>query len=317
MQKEPQNFQKIPGEALLLFTALIWGTGFVAQRMAMDGMKPLGFVGVRFLLGCLVLLPMLIHQIWFGKKARLDPEKNRQRLRSSFLPSLICGSFLFLGTTFQQIGILSTTAAKAGFITSLYLVLVPLLGIFMGKRVNRWVWIGVVLALAGVYFLSFDQVDFHLRKGDFFLLLGAFFWAFQILALDYYSSVTDNLYLAFGQFAVTAALGLLGAGLAEKSPLIQNSSAILPLLYSGFIAVGVAFTLQVFGQRRVNPSLASLIMGLEAVFATLGGMVFLKERLEPREWLGCAIMLAAVLLVQLKGQQKKQIEDQNPSSDPV
>ena len=305
MIKEKTKFQKIPGEVILLFTAIIWGTGFVAQRKAMDGMQPFAFIALRFLMGCIVLLPMLIFHLKDYRRAGQTAVENRKRYIESILPSFACGLFLFLGTTFQQIGIVSTTAAKAGFITSLYLVLVPLLGIFLGKKVNLWVWLGVVLALVGVYFLSVG-LDASLQKGDLYLLLGAICWAFQILTLDYYSGKTDNLYLAFGQFAVTSLFGFVAVFFTESQPLIKNSSAILPLLYSGVVAVGIAFTLQVFGQRRVSPALASLIMGLEAVFAALGGMAFLGERLTPREWLGCAIMLAAVLLVQIKGQQKKE-----------
>ncbi len=305
MDKEKQPFQKIPGEAILLITAIIWGTGFVSQRKAMEGMQPFAFIALRFLMGCLVLLPLLIFHWRKGDHKDKSQAQKQRVLLDSILPSFTCGLFLFLGTTFQQIGIVTTTAAKAGFITSLYLVLVPLLGIFMGKKVNLWVWLGVALALVGVYFLSVG-IDASLQKGDLYLLIGALFWAFQILTVDHFSNKTDNLHLSFGQFAVTSLFGFAAVFFAESPPLIKNSSAILPLVYSGVVAVGIAFTLQVFGQRRVNPALASLIMGLEAVFAVIGGMLFLGERLAPREWLGCGIMLAAVLLVQLKGQQKKE-----------
>ncbi len=305
MDKEKQAFEKIPGEAILLITAIIWGTGFVSQRKAMEGMQPFAFIALRFLMGCLVLLPLLIFHWRKGDHKDKSQAQKQRVLLDSILPSFACGLFLFLGTTFQQIGIVTTTAAKAGFITSLYLVLVPLLGIFMGKKVNLWVWLGVALALVGVYFLSVG-IDANLQKGDLYLLVGALFWAFQILTVDHFSNKTDNLHLSFGQFAVTSLFGFAAVFFTESLPLIKNSSAILPLVYSGVVAVGIAFTLQVFGQRRVNPALASLIMGLEAVFAVIGGMAFLGERLTAREWLGCAIMLAAVLLVQLKGQQKKE-----------
>jgi len=313
MDKEKQAFEKIPGEAILLITAIIWGTGFVSQRKAMEGMQPFAFIALRFLLGCLVLLPLILFH-W--KKADHQDQthaKRHQAILDIILPSFACGSLLFLGTMFQQFGIISTTASKAGFITSLYLVLVPLFGFFWGKKVNLWVWLGVFLALLGVYFLSFD-LDVSEHKGDLYLLTGALFWAFQILTVDYFSTKTDNLYLAFGQFAVTAVFGFVAVFFKESLPLIKKSSAIPPLVYSGIVAVGIAFTLQIFGQRRVNPALASLIMGLEAVFAVIGGMLFLGERLTSREWLGCAIMLAAVLLVQLKGQQKKDLSLSHPSN---
>ena len=311
MQQVKKHLHEIPGEALLLLTAIIWGTGFVAQRKAMDGMQPFAFNGLRFLIGCLVLLPTLLQKIKKSSQEGQSSLEAYRRFASSILPSFACGLFLFLGTSLQQLGILTSTAAKAGFITSLYLVLVPLLGIFLGKKVNLWVWIGVALALVGVYFLSVDM-DIRLQKGDLFLLIGAVFWAFQILTLDYFSAKVDNLYLAFGQFAVSSLFAFIAYLLTEGGALISDSSAVAPLLYSGIMSVGVAFTLQVFGQRRVDPTLASLIMGLEAVFALIGGMLFLDERLSAREWLGSAIMLGAVLLVQLKGQQKKPLNGENP-----
>jgi len=222
------------------------------------------------------------------------------------IPSVVTGLFLFAGTSMQQIGILTTTAAKAGFLTSLYLVLVPVFGLFLGKKVNIWVWVGMVVALSGVWFLSVDlQMTIH--KGDVFLVLGSLFWTLQILALDRFTLKMDALELAFGQFLTTAVLGLVVSLISERGPLVFDQAAWGPLLFSGVVAVGIGFTLQVFGQSKVNPALASLIMSLEAVFALLGGMAFLGERLSGRELLGCALMMAAVILVQLKGQQQKSV----------
>lgn len=304
MKKSHGWMSNIPGEVLLLMTAIVWGTGFVAQRKAMEGMQPFVFIALRFFLGCLVLLPILISRIPRTKsetKAAFDWKANVRKL---VLPSLICGLFLFAGTSLQQLGIMTTSASKAGFLTAIYLVIVPVLGIFIGKKVNLWVWIGVALAMAGVWLLSVG-IEMNIQTGDILLIIGALFWALQILALDHYIEKLDALGLAFGQFLTAAVFGTIVSLILESGPLVTNASAWWSLLYSGVVAVGIGFTLQVIGQSKVDPALASLILSLEAVFAVLGGMIFLGERLSSREWLGCAVMLAAVILVQLKGQQQK------------
>ena len=304
MKKAHTRSYSLPGEALLLVTAIVWGTGFVAQRKAMEGMQPFAFIALRFFLGCLVLLPALILKN-AGRQSTTEKALGwKGLLRGMVLPSLLPGLFLFAGTSMQQLGIMTTSASKAGFLTALYLVLVPVFGLFLGKRANLWVWIGVALALLGVWFLSVN-LQLSIQKGDILILIGAMFWALQILALDHFTPKLDALELAFGQFLTAAVLGLVASLIGESGPMVSNPSAWGPLLYSGIVAVGIGFTLQVFGQSKVDPALASLIMSLEAVFALLGGMLFLGERLSGREWLGSAVMLAAVILVQLKGQQQK------------
>ena len=304
MKKAHAWSDNLPGEVLLLMTAIVWGTGFVAQRKAMEGMQPFAFIALRFFLGCLVLLPLLIL-----KKINKKTETEKTFTWKGFwqhlvLPSVIPGLFLFSATSLQQLGIMTTSASKAGFLTSLYLVLVPVFGLFLGKKTNLWVWIGVAFALVGVWFLSVN-LEMTIQRGDILVLIGALFWALQILALDYFTTKLDALELAFGQFLTAAVFGSVVSLIAESGPLVSDPSAWGPLLYSGVVAVGIGFTLQVFGQSKVDPALASLILSLEAVFALLGGMIFLGERLSGREWLGCAVMLAAVILVQLKGQQHK------------
>jgi len=304
MKKAKSRSINLPGEALLLLTAIIWGTGFVSQRKAMEGMQPFVFIALRFFLGCLVLLPVLLARSPI-RKSKTNPNQDwNAYIKSLILPSMVCGLFLFAGTSVQQLGIMTTSASKAGFLTSLYLVLVPVLGIFVGKKVNLWVWIGVALALVAVWFLSVG-IEMIIQKGDILLIIGALFWALQILAVDRYSDKVDAVGLAFSQFFVAAILGAIVSLITENAPLVSDPSAWWPLLYSGVVAVGIGFTLQVLGQSKVNPALASLIMGLESVFALLGGTLFLGERLSGREWLGCAVMLVAVILVQVKGQQQK------------
>ncbi len=292
----------LPGEVLLLLTAIVWGSGFVAQRKAMEGMPPFAFIALRFFLGCLVLLPALILKKVGNKNTNAFDWKGFWQ--NLILPSVLPGLFLFAGTSLQQLGIITTSASKAGFLTALYLVLVPVLGLFLGKKLNLWVWTGVALAMVGVWFLSVN-LEMTIQRGDILVLIGALFWALQILTLDHFAPKLDALKLAFGQFLTAAILGLVVSLIAESGPLVSDPSAWGPLLYSGVVAVGIGFTLQVFGQSKVDSALASLIMSLEAVFALLGGMMFLGERLSGREWLGSAVMLAAVILVQLKGQQQK------------
>jgi drug/metabolite transporter (DMT)-like permease len=304
MKKVLAGSKSLPGEVLLLLTAIVWGTGFVAQRKAMEGMPPFAFIALRFFLGCLVLLPALILKRAGEKTTAKKPIDWKGFLRGIVFPSLLPGLFLFAGTSMQQLGIMTTSASKAGFLTALYLVLVPVLGLLLGKKVNLWVWIGVALALVGVWFLSVD-LEMSIQRGDILILIGALFWALQILALDHFTQKLDALELAFGQFLTAAILGLIVNMTVESGLFTFDPSAWGPLLYSGVVAVGIGFTLQVFGQTKVDPALASLILSLEAVFALLGGMIFLEERLSGREWLGCAVMLAAVILVQLKGQQQK------------
>ena len=304
MKKTPVRFNKIQGEALLLLAAIIWGTGFVAQRQAMDSMKPFAFISLRFFLGCLVLLPGLILKQRTIRSETNETKNWKERLKQNLVPGIVPGIFLFAGTSMQQLGIMTTSAAKAGFITSLYLVLVPLIGLFFGRKINKWVWFGVLLALLGVFYLSVDM-QLTVQRGDVYMVIGALFWAMQILALDHFSSRTDGLSLAFGEFLVTAFVALVVSLVFEGNSLFTDSLAWGPLLYSGIVAVGIGFTLQVFGQSKVDPALASLIMSLEAVFALFGGMLFLGERLSGREWWGSGLMLAAVILVQLRGQQRK------------
>ena len=310
MEKKTNWVDNISGEALLFLTAIIWGSGFVAQRKAMEGMQPFAFVSLRFLLGALVLLPILLIRKKQAQKEHSEKVQDKDRKSQSFfkdkvLPCLLAGFFLFGGTSLQQLGIVTTSAAKSGFLTSLYLVLVPIAGLFFGKKLNGWVWLGVGMAFVGIYFLSVG-IDLSIQTGDILLLLGSLFWVFQILTLDHYSTKMDGLSLAFGEFLTTSVLALIASLIFESGPMIKEPSAWLPLLYSGVVVVGIAFTLQVIGQSKVDPTLASLIMGLEAVFALIAGMIFLDERLTGREFLGSGLMLAAVILVQLKGQQNKE-----------
>jgi drug/metabolite transporter (DMT)-like permease len=280
-------------ELLLLLTAAIWGFAFVAQRAGMEYIGPFTFNGVRFGLGCLALLPFILVR----SKRTISPSPPER----GTLPraASLAGFILFAGATLQQTGIVYTTAGKAGFITGLYVILVPILGLFFGARTRRVTWIGAVAALLGLYLLSFRGV-LSVGLGDLLVLLGAFFWAAHVLVIGRFSPRVDILRLAALQFAVCSLLSLLSAFLFESPYLPAIFRVSLPILYAGFLSTGVAYTLQVVAQRKVPPTQAGIIMSLETVFAALGGWVMLGETLSSRGLLGAALMLAGMMISQLK-----------------
>ncbi len=287
---------------LLLLTSVIWGFAFVAQRTGMESVGPFTFNGLRFAIGGLVLLPVV---------AYLDRQRRRTGLptgwvapgRTLWLGGLVAGLFLFGGATLQQMGLVYTTAGKAGFITGLYVVLVPVLGLALGHKTPGGTWLGVVLAAVGLYFLTI-QDDFRMAAGDLLVLLGAFIWAGHVLIVDRLAPRTDVIRLAFVQFMVCAGLSLFAAALVETIRLEGIRAALLPILYTGIMSVGVGYTLQVVGQRHAQPAHAAIILSLEGVFAVIGGWLLLGEQLGPRGLLGCALMLAGILVSQLAGQRQ-------------
>lgn len=279
---------------LLLLAAAIWGVAFVAQRVGMEHVGPFTFNGVRFLLGSLSLLPLI-----FYFKKREQPVGEQQ---SPVLPGMLAGLVLFSGASLQQIGLLYTTAGKAAFITCLYIVLVPVFGIFLKQYVSRATWLSSVLAIIGLYLLCVKE-SFFISYGDLLQLIGAVFWTVHILLIDAYASRVDVLKLSCFQFATC---GLLSLGIAlyfETITLAGLVGGLIPILYGGFCSVGIAYTLQVVGQKYSPPAHAAIILSMETVFATLGGFVLLDERLGLRELLGCGLMLSGMLLTQLQNIQ--------------
>jgi len=283
----------IKSSFLLLLTAAIWGFAFVAQRVGMEYVGPFTFNGVRFLLGSLSLLPLLLY-------FRLDSHDLANRLKSPLLPGILAGTILFVASSFQQIGLISTTAGKAAFITSLYIVLVPLIGIFLGHRIGLGTWLGCALALVGLYFLCIKE-SAAIQSGDLLELIGALFWAVHILIIGYYTVRVDVLKLSFIQFLTCSILSLAAALLTESIVFNSIADAAIPILYGGVCSVGIAYTLQAVGQKHAPPAHAAIIMSLEAVFAVWGGFLLLGEYLDVQELLGCGLMLAGMLVSQLQG----------------
>ena len=292
-EEGPKPKRVIRGEWLMLLTALIWGTGFVAQRQGMAFVGPFTFIAARFLLGGLALVPVLY-------LTRTLPLKfSQQSAKANWLPAtLACGVALFTAASLQQFGLVTTSAGKGGFITALYIVIVPILGLLLKKKVRLVVWLAVVLATVGLYLLTINS-GVAISPGDLTVLAGAFVWAVHILLIDHFSAHVPGLLIACGQFLVTGVLGLIAALLFEDIVLSDLIAGGGTILYAGLIVVSLAYTLQVLGQKGVNPSVAALILSLESVFAVLAGALLLNERLTPREWLGCALMLAAVVITQL------------------
>ncbi len=277
------------GSLALMLTALIWGSAFVAQRSGMEHIGPYTFNAVRCCIGSLALVPVML----------LFPAKQRTDLRETLLGGVLCGLTIFIATNLQQLALVDTDAGKAGFITTFYIVLVPVLNLLRGRRCGPGSWIAVAIALAGLYFLCMSSDSFRLQRGDMMLMLCALFYAVQILLVDRFAPHADSLQLSSIQFAVCGLLTLIPAFLLEKPEAAALCRGWFPLLYTGILSCGVAYTLQIVGQKRLRPALASLIMSMESVFALLAGRIILREKLSGRQLLGCGLVLAAVLLAQL------------------
>lgn len=275
-----------------MLTAMIWGFAFVAQRVGMDYVGPFTFNGIRFALGSAVLIPFIV------KKNASSPGKAFSGFRDLGWGGVLAGAALFIGASLQQAGLVYTTAGNAGFITGLYVVIVPIMGLFFGQRTHAGTWVGAVSAALGLYLLSITD-GFSIAFGDLLELLGAFFWAGHVLIIGWLSPRSSALKLAFVQFTACSILSLFTAVVFETIVLSAVVSAALPIFYGGALSVGVAYTLQVVGQKHAHPAHAAILLSLEAVFAALGGWLFLDEILSPRGLFGCGLMLGGMLFSQL------------------
>lgn len=287
---------------LLFFTAIIWGVAFVAQSVGMDHVGPFTFNAIRSLLGGIVLIPCIF--IFRRPKSSEEGEKTMDRPKDLIIGGGLCGLMLFISTTLQQVGIQYTTVAKAGFITALYIVLVPVLGIFIRKKVGLKVWASVVIALAGLYLLCMKG-SFTLGKGDLLVLLCSLCFALHILVIDHFTQRTSGVKLSCIQFFITGFLSSLLMFLFETPTWADILAAWVPLFYAGVFSSGVAYTFQIIGQRGTDPTVASLILSLESVVSVLAGWLLLGQSLRPREILGCVLMFGAILLAQISPAKDK------------
>lgn len=282
---------------LLLVTATIWGVAFVAQSVGMDHVGPLTFVAARSIVAVIALVPVVLLFSRHGKQGQ-KPQQHCDR-RTFWTGGLLCGMLLFMGMITQQIGLVYTSVGKAGFITTTYVVLVPLLGIFLGRRIGLRMWIAVLLALAGLYFLCVKQGEFSIGLGDSIVLLCAFFYTIQITCVDYYVQKIDSVQLNFMQMAVCAVLGTLVAIVFEDPVWSNLIAAAVPILYAGVCSSAMGFTFQTIAQEHVSPTIASLIMSLESCISAIAGWMILGQMLNHRELWGCILMFAAIILSQL------------------
>lgn len=294
------NKFKVRQSLLLLLTAGIWGVAFVAQSVSMEHIGPFTFNAVRNMLGAVVLLPcILLRNKCSGKQKWDEGLKIKQNPRELLISGIICGVILFVASNLQQIGIQYTSVAKAGFITAMYIVLVPTLGIFLRKKVGAKIWVSVCIAVVGLYLLCMTDRHFSLQKGDVLVLLCAFVFALHILVIDYFAPRVDGVKMSCIQFLVCSVLSGICMVLFETPQVSQLVAAWLPIMYAGAMSCGVAYTLQIVGQKGMDPTVASLILSLESVVSVIAGWIILHQRLSVRELAGCAFMFTAIVLVQL------------------
>lgn len=303
--------KKLQSNIMLFITAFIWGSAFVAQKDGMNYLGPFAFNGIRTLIGAVVLIPVIMVLGSVNKKSNqakklTDEEKSANR-KLLIIGGILCGLILFVASSLQQVGLaFGADAGKSGFITSLYIVLVPLIGVFIGKRIRPIIWLCVALGAVGLYLLTMKG-DLVLAKGDFFIMLCALAFSAHILVIDYFSPRTDGVKLSCIQFFVAGLASLVIMSFTEMDTvsLTNIKAAAFPLFYTGALSSGVAYTLQIVAQKHAEPSVASLIMSLESVFAVISGMVILGETMAFKEILGCIIMFTAIILAQLPTKEEK------------
>lgn len=298
--------KKLFGNLVLLLTALIWGCAFVAQSSGMDYVGPFTFQTSRSILGCLVLIPFILANDAVKKKNNTYEKQNPKTL---ILGGILCGTALTVASGLQQYGMQYSTAGKGAFITAMYIVLVPILGLFMKKKVNPIIWISVILGALGLYLLCIKE-DFSLGEGDIYLILCAVAFSFHILVVDHFSAKVDGVKLSCLQFGVMFILSAIFMFMTETPNMADIKAAWLPICYAGIMSCGVGYTLQIVGQKYTEPTIASLLMSLESVFAVIAGIILLKEAPSAKEWLGCASMFAAIIIAQIP-QKPKEVKTTN------
>lgn len=298
---EMEKKKKIEHSLLLLLAAAIWGVAFVAQSVGMDYVGPLTFNAARFILGSLVLIPF----IWYRRRGEKEKQRavsdsdRRKQRKTTLIGGLCCGMAICTASLFQQYGIKYTTVGKAGFITTLYIIIVPIMGILLHKKVKHIVWVGAAMAAAGLYLLCVNE-SLSLNIGDVLVFICAVIFSVHILVIDYFSPKADGVTLSCIQFLFSGIVCGIGAFLFENPNWGALCQGWMPILYAGIFSCGVAYTLQIIGQKDMDPTIASLILSLESVISVLAGWILLNQSLRPKELLGCGLVFAAVLLVQWK-----------------
>lgn len=295
--------QQIKSSLILLLTATIWGVAFVAQSVGMEYIGPFTFNAIRCVLGGLVLIPVIL--VLKKKKETGAENQEKEDKKTLWTGGIACGVILCIASNLQQFGIMEASVGKSGFFTALYIVMIPVIGIFIGKRPGIKLWFCVALAVVGMYLLCMKDGSFTIERADIMLLLCALAFSFHILVVDYFSPKVDGVKMSCIQFFVCGVLSAVGMLFTETPDISNIQAAWLPLLYAGLLSCGVGYTLQIVGQKGINPVIASLIMSLESVISALAGWVILGQVLLPKEILGCVLMFVAIIITQIPIGNKK------------
>lgn len=297
--------KQVRSSLLLLLTAFIWGSSFVSQRVGMDYIGPLTFNCTRSFIGSIVLLPVIL--VINKKTDKQVLKKEKENKKALIIGGILCGTVLAVASSFQQFGIKYTTVGKTGFITALYMVIVPILGLFLKKKIRPIFWLSVALAVVGMYLLCITS-EFSIQLGDFLVFICAIFFAVHIMVIDKFSPFVNGIKMSCIQFFVCGCICSIPMLIFETPTFSGIISAYIPLLYSGVMSCGVAYTLQIVAQKNANPVVASLIMSLESVFCALSGWLLLNEKLSARELIGCVIIFIGIIITQIPYKQKEKAE---------
>lgn len=295
--------KKMQSNILLLITTIIWGSAFVAQK-AGASIGNFTFGGIRTFIGGLVLIPVIL----LMNKGRTDSifmPQNQDKKKLSIKGGIFCGIALFVASSLQQFGVAYTTAGKAGFITTLYVVFVPLISLVMGKKIRPIMWLCVILGCTGLYLLCMTDASFSLSRGDTLVLLCALGFSFHILVVDHFAPICDGVLMSCVQFLFAGGLGIICMFIFEEPVLKDILSCWLPILYAGVLSCGIGYTFQILAQKHAEPTVASLIMSLESVFAAISGAILLNETMIPRELIGCIVIFSAVIISNLPEKKAK------------
>ncbi|MBQ8525314.1 MAG: DMT family transporter [Clostridia bacterium] len=295
--------KRLQGTLILALAALVWGISFVSQSESMNYIEPNTFNGIRTLLGCISLLPVILVLDMQKKKKDTYTPMSKTQKTDLIKGGIACGIFLCIASTIQTYGLKYTTAGKSGFITALYMIFVPIVSVFLGKKIRPAVVISILIALVGMYFLCIKKGSFEINKGDVLTLICSIVFTFHILTIDHFSAKVDGVRLSCMQFLVGGTINTIIMFLFENPQLDLILKCTIPILYSGLMSCGVAYTFQIIGQKYAEPTVASLVMSLESVFAAIAGWILLSEAMDIREITGCALMFAAIVLVQLPEKQ--------------
>ena len=288
--------KSLKGNIMLMLTALIWGTGFVSQSLGMEYIGPFTFNGVRNIIASLFLIPCIYFLRFINKeeKKKISSDEKKYLLKGG----IYCGIVLFFASSTQQIGIQYTSVGKAGFITALYVIIVPVMGIFMNKKVSAKIWVSMAAAVFGLYLLCINE-GFSINKGDLLVILCAFLFSVHILVIDSFSPNTDGVKLSCIQFMVCGLISIVPSVVLESHLFSDIIRSMGPILYSAVFSSGIAYTLQVVGQKYTSPVIASLILSLESVFSAIFGWIILGQSLSTKELIGCIIVFAAIINAQI------------------